>query len=83
MLLRFTDSTSSRVLKVRRSEMKWQPPLLIRSEFNQKVPEVRGNAGVDHTAPVTPGGRGTWTLTGCRKSELGFWERQRRGLTWA
>lgn len=33
--------------------------------------------------PVTPGGKGIWTLTGCRKSELGVCVRQRRGLTLA
>lgn len=37
---------------------------------------------LSHTIPVTPGGRGTWTLTGCKKVVLGVWERQRRGLTW-
>lgn len=36
-----------------------------------------------HIVPVTPGGRGIWTLTGCRKCMSGVWERQRRGLTLA
>lgn len=33
--------------------------------------------------PVTPDGRGIWTLIGCRKCMLGVWERQSRGLTLA